>query len=164
MKGIAMTGGVIVLLGLAAQSSLLVTRLWSLNQALQANLMATQSLVHVQRQMAAKNKSLKQMLSLTQGLHSSLNALNGRAGGINGDVATLERINGATNHEEASIVATSAQSGGASHAVNQQTEILIQSSTVLVHTLSALESLSQEEVNAMRQLLSNAATIEAKTP
>ncbi|NMP23966.1 hypothetical protein [Sulfobacillus harzensis] len=164
LKGIAMTVGVLVLAGLAGQSSLLAARLWGLNRALHENLVATESLVQVQRQMAAKNDALKEMLSLTKGLKGSLNSLNARADGIHQDVAALEQINGATNQQEANIVLTSAKSGTASQAVNRQVETLTQSSAVLLRTLKALQSLSQEEVNAMRQVLSNATTIEAKTP
>lgn len=164
VKTLALGAGIVVLAGLAGQSSLLAVKLWGLNQALQQNLHATHALIRVQQQMVTKNKTLGQMLTLTRGINGSLSALNTRASAIQGDVTQLQQINRMTNREEGTIVTTSHNAGASSLTVNAHVTALTRSTAVLLGTLDTLKSLSQEEVSTMRQVLRNASTIEAKTP
>lgn len=164
VKAMALGAGIIVLAGLAGQSSLLAVKLWGLNQALQRNLHATHALVKVQRQMVTKNDALGEMLALTRGLTGSLSQLNGQATAIQGDVIRLQHINRVTNREEGNIVTTSHSAGTSSSTVNAHVMALTHSTALLLQTLNTLKSLSEEEVSTMRQVLQNASTIEAKTP
>ncbi len=164
VKTLALGAGIVILAGLAGQSSLLAVKLWGLNQALQKNLHATHAIVTVQRQMVAKNNALGEMLALTRGITGSLSQLNAQAAAIQGDVTQLQHINRVTNRKEGNIVATSHNAGASSGIVNAHVTALTQSTARLLETLDTLKSLSQEEVSTMRQVLQNASTIEAKTP
>ncbi len=164
IKTIAAGLGLLALAGLTAQSGTLAWKLWRLNHSLSQNLQDANQLVAVEHDMQMKNRALRNMLVVTQGLSTSLGALNHHAGAITTEVGSLQRINQQTNAREASIVTASAAARLAAAGVNSHVLDLIQSGQDLKNSLLSLATISQQEVQVMRTLMANARAIEKKTP
>lgn len=164
IKTIAAGLGLLVLTGLTAQSGTLVYKLWRLNHSLSQNLHDANQLVAVEHDMQKKNRALSHMLTVTRGLGTSLGTLNHHAAAITTVVGSLQHINQQTNSREASIVSASAAARMAAAGVNTDVLDLVRSGQGLKNSLLSLATISQQEVQIMRTLISNARAIERRTP